>query len=265
MSEYYTGPSQIPSSSYWVAGSGSAINVFKTGFWGAQLIETLNETQTAPPIYSGTASAPRPAVPFAVTCSPSTPLLNKPTMCKATVTKSGSTAATGIVTWSIPALASSGSGKFAKPTCKLSNGVCTVKFTPTTGGPVVVEGSYGGDSHYQAATAGFSMLVTPVTSKTAVSCKPTSAAAGSSTTITCGATVTGYLPTGTVSWSESGAGSVSFSATTCTITSLKNPNQAACSVTMTGKTAGKVTLQATYSGDTNNKGSFRTAKLTIKS
>lgn len=74
------------------------------------------------------------------------------------------------------------------------------------------------------------------------------------------ATVKGYLPTGTVTWSfYSLSGSVVFtSATTCTIT------QTACSVTMTGTTAGKVTLQATYGGDSNNLGSHKTAKLTIK-
>jgi len=265
MSKYYTGPSQFPSDSYFGGKATNSINIFKTGFWGAQLIETLNETQTAPPIYTGTASAPRPAVTFLTMCSPSTVTLGKATTCKATVTTSGSKAATGTVTWSIPALASSGSGKFSKLTCKLSKGACTVKFTPAAAGPVVVEANYGGDSNYKAAAGGYSLLVTPSTSKTALSCKPTSAVAGSSTTITCKATVTGYLPTGTVSWSQTGTGAVSFNSLTCTLTSLKNPKQATCSITMTGKTAGAVVPQATYNGDSNNKGSLHTAKLTIKS
>ena len=265
MSKYYTGPSQFPSDSYFGGVATNSFNIFKTGFWGAQLIETLNETQTAPPTYAGTASAPRPAVTFTTTCSPSSPVVGKATTCKATVTTSGSKAATGTVTWSIPALASSGSGKFSKLTCKLSKGACSVKFTPAAAGPVVVEANYGGDSNYKAAAAGYSMLVTPTTSKTTASCSPTSAVAGSSKTITCKAKVTGYLPTGTVSWSQSGAGSVSFSSTTCTLTSLKNPNQATCSTTMTGTTAGKVTVLATYGGDSNNKVSSHTAKLTIKS
>lgn len=260
ITQYYTGPSQVPSTNDWI----SVINVFKTGFWGAQLIETLNETATAPPIYTGTASVSRPAVNFITTCSPSTPVVSKATTCKATVTTSGSKAATGTVTWSTP-LASSGSGKFSKLTCKLSKGACAVKFTPAAAGPVVVEASYGGDSSYKAAAGGYSVLVTPTTSKTTVSCKPSSAAAGSSTTITCKATVSGYLPTGTVNWTQSGAGSVSISSTTCTLGSLKNKNQAACTTTMTGKTAGKVALQATYSGDSNNKISFRAANLNIRS
>lgn len=43
-----------------------------------------------------------------------------------------------------------------------------------------------------------------------------------------------------------------------------NPDLAKCLVTMTGTTASKVTLQVTCSGDSNNLGSYRTAKLTTK-
>ncbi|MGP8124309.1 MAG: ABC transporter substrate-binding protein [Nitrososphaerales archaeon] len=265
MSEYYTGPSQFPSDNVFAGSASVSINVFKTGFWGAQLIETLDETQTAPPIYAGTGSAARPAVSFTTTCSSSTPVLDKTTTCKATVQQSGSKAATGTVTWSVPTLAGIGSGKFSKASCTLSKGACTVKFTPTTAGPVIVVASYGGASGYPAAAAGYSMLVTGATSKTAVSCKPTSAVAGSSTVITCNAKVTGYLPTGQVTWSQSGTGSVSLSSAACTLTSSTNPNQATCSMTMTGTTAGKVTLQATYSGDSNNLASTKTTKLTVKS
>jgi hypothetical protein len=107
------------------------------------------------------------------------------------------------------------------------------------------------------------LFVTMKTTTTTVSCTPRFAVAGSPTVITCKARVIGYLPTGTVSWSQSGTGSVSLSSTTCTLTSL-NLHQATCSVTMTGTTAGLVILQATYSGDSNNQGSYRTAVLTIK-
>jgi hypothetical protein len=99
--------------------------------------------------------------------------------------------------------------------------------------------------------------------KTTISCSPKSAAAGSSTVITCTAKVTGYLPTGKVSWSQSGTGSVSLSSTTCTLVSA-SLTQGTCSVTMTGSTTGQVTMTATYAGDPNNQSSSRTAKLTIK-
>jgi branched-chain amino acid transport system substrate-binding protein len=264
ITQYYTGPSQIPSTNYWVAGSGSSVNIFKTGYWGVQLIEPLNETQTPPPIYASTATATRPAVGFTTTCTSATPVVGKPITCKATVVKSGSKAATGTVTWSIANLpGGSGSGTISKTTCTLSGGACVVKFTPTSGGPTIIVASYGGGSGYQAASAGHSMLVSPTVSKTAASCSPKSVVAGSSKTVTCKATITGYVPTGTVTWSQSGTGTVTFSATTCTLTSV-NSKQATCSITLTGKTAGSVSILATYGGDANNKVSSVTAKLTVK-
>jgi hypothetical protein len=127
-----------------------------------------------------------------------------------------------------------------------------------------ITASYGGDSDNPLGTASIDLKVTWKATATVVSCTPRSAVAGSSTIITCKAKVTGYLPTGTVNWSQSGTGSVSLGSPTCTLTSLKNPNQATCTVTMTGTTAGTITLQATYSGDPNNLGSSRTTTLTIK-
>jgi hypothetical protein len=256
--KYYTGPLQMPSSSYWVAGSGSTVNIFKTGFWGARLIETLDEAQTAPPIYPDTVTAPRPPVTYAITCSSSTLGVGAATLCKATVTKTGSKAPTGTVQWSLLSSVSSGSGKFSKLVCKLSGGACTVKFTSSVGGPVFIETSYSGDSNYKPAAAGYSLLVVAATSKTSLSCSPKSVVAGSSKVITCKAKVTGYSPTGTVSWTQSGTGSVSFSSATCTLV------KGACSVTLTGKTAGTVALQATYSGDSNNEPSSQSVTLTIK-
>jgi len=261
ISEYYATKSEIPSSNDWV----SLINVFKTGFWGAELLETLNETQTAPPIYASTATATRPAVSYQTTCSSSVPAVGAPITCKATVTKSGSKAATGTVTWSLATLpGGSGSGTLSKTTCALKNGVCIVKFTPTAAGPTIILTSYGGSSGYQAAAAGYSMLVSPTKTKIAASCSPKSVVAGSPTTVTCKVTITGYSPTGTVTWTQSGTGAVTFSTTSCALAALKSSKQAACSVTLTGTTAGSVSIQATYGGDANNKGNSFTAKLTVK-
>lgn len=147
---------------------------------------------------------------------------------------------------------------------QLPYSACSVKFTPTAVGSVILSGDYRGDMKYAPSNGTSRLNVTMRVPKTTVSCKPTSAAAGSSTVITCMAKVTGYKPNGTVSWSQSGTGSVALSSTACTLKSLKNPDQATCSVTMTGATAGNVKLQGTYSGDSNNQASNRTAKLTIK-
>ena len=88
-----------------------------------------------------------------------------------------------------------------------------------------------------------------------VNCVPSSVALGSSST--CTATVTGSSPTGTVSWSQSGSGSVTFSASSCT------PSGGSCSVTARGSTVGGVTVQASYGGDSSNNPSSGTASLTV--
>ena len=75
---------------------------------------------------------------------------------------------------------------------------------------------------------------------------------------TCTATVTGYFPTGTITFSQSGIGSVTFSATTCTLDS-----SGTCSVTATGAKTGPTTITATYGGDTNNLGSAGSHKYPV--
>ena len=64
--KYYTNASEFPAGSLW---SG----LFKTGFIGVQLIQTLNGTQTAPPIYPGAASQPRPTVTTTTSLTSTTP------------------------------------------------------------------------------------------------------------------------------------------------------------------------------------------------
>ena len=102
----------------------------------------------------------------------------------------------------------------------------------------------------------------PVLTKTTVSCNPKSVVAGSSTTITCKAKVAGYFPIGTVSWSQSGTGSVSLNSTSCFLTRQKN-SDGACSVAMVGSSGGYVILTANYTGDPNNQGSFRIVRLNV--
>jgi len=60
MKAYYSSASQFPAGNLWAG-------ILKTGYIGVQLIATLNGTQTAPPIYAGTANQPRPTVPTTTT------------------------------------------------------------------------------------------------------------------------------------------------------------------------------------------------------
>ena len=197
-----------------------------------------------------------------VVCVKASVTVGTATACKATVYGS---APTGRVTWS-----SNSSGKFSSATCRLSRrgpySTCLVRFKPTVvGSSVMLIANYDGDSKNSASVGAYDLTVAMRTTKTTLSCSPKSVVAGSSTIITCKARVKGYLPTGTVSWSQGGVGSVTLSSTTCTLKKY-GPTlaQATCSVKMTGTTAGTVTMQATYGGDSNNLGSHKTAKLTIK-
>jgi len=199
------------------------------------------------------------ASPTTLTCNPASVVVGSAVTCKATVKGSGSTP-TGSVAW-----LNSSSGKFSKLTCRLLKGACSVKFTPTATGSVLITANYGGDSKYSPSAGTYSLTVTKQNTRIDVlSCKPRSAVAGSSTIITCTVDPDCVIwriclgITGTVSWSQIGTGSVFFASTTCALT------KGECSVTMTGVTAGKVTLQAAYGGDSNNKGSSKTATLTIK-
>lgn len=190
-------------------------------------------------------------VPVLLSCSPSSVVVGASTTCRARVY---GTSPTGLVTWS-----SSGSGKFSALTCKLSKGSCKVKYIPTSGSSLVtITANYLGDTKNPASSATFSLTVTQATSKTIVVCSPTSVKVGK--TIKCTAVVTGYGPTGTVTWSwtSSNGGSVTFS-TSATCTLVKGR----CSVEMTGTTAGTVVIQATYNGDLNNAASSKTRDLTI--
>jgi len=98
----------------------------------------------------------------------------------------------------------------------------------------------------------------PGPSTTSVICVPSSVVVGSPST--CTATVTGsgsHTPTGNVAWTQSGSGSVTFSASTCALSA------GACSVTATGLSAGSVTVQGAYAGDTFNAASSGTFSLTV--
>jgi hypothetical protein len=176
--------------------------------------------------------------------------------CLAKVQSSGVTP-TGTVTWS-----TSGSGQFSSTMCTLfsyvSYGTCSVKFTPTSAGSAVtLVASYGGDSRNSQSAGTYLLAVRTKTTKTTVSCAPRSAVVGSSTVITCTATVTGYSPAGAVDWSQYGVGYVSISPATCTLSA------GSCSVAVRGILAGTVAVVAFYGGDPNNQGSSRKTGLSI--
>ena len=188
----------------------------------------------------------------AIACTPPSVVVGGRTTCTATVV--GTRMPTGIVYWSAIWRTAGGSGRFTRLTCRLSGGSCTVGYSPASAGFVGLSASYGGDSYNPTSSGTFGYTVSQKTSKTTVSCTPTSVIAGSSKVITCGAVATGYKLGGTVTWTRSG-----IPLATCVL----NP-RGRCSASMTVTTAGKVTIRATYSGDINNAGSLGTATLNVR-
>lgn len=209
------------------------------------------------------------------TCSPSSMVVGSTTNCEATVQGSGS-APTGSVGWS-----SRGPGEFSSASCRLSRqgstSTCSVRFAPTAAGsPVVIRASYGGDAEDLASAGTYNLVVTAIPSTTTVSCHPTSVLVASPKTITCQARVTGLLPTGTVTWSQSGTGGVRFVASSCTLLKsvyyyitysklmvLHELHVGTCSVTLTGVQGGSLNVRASYGGDSGNTPSSGTLRLSI--
>jgi hypothetical protein len=142
---------------------------------------------------------------------------------------------------------------------------CSAKVIGSQAGEYYIEGAYSGDSNYPGGYVTVEVDVKGLTT-TAVTCVPvTTFDAGG--TITCGASVTGFLSSvqgETVTFSQpSGTGdtgSISFpSGNACTLDS-----QSECkNVVVEGSGAGSVTLMASYPGDTDNSASSGTTSLTV--
>jgi len=260
----YSGTSRTCSADTTVVSSKTGLvgnsTIFSLTAPGSTTYYCAKVADSATPPASSSTSAARfrvisPATALTLSCNRVSLVVGSTFTCRAKVQGSGS-APTGNVTW-----LSSGPGMFSSTTCSLSPkgfaGTCSVKLVPTAAGsPVVLTASYGGDPKHDSSFGRKSLTVTMKTTKTTVSCAPKGPVA-SSQTIICRATVTGYLPTGTVIWSQSGKGSTTFTPASCTLTG------GSCSVNATGTTSGRVTLKGTYGGDSNNKGSSGKVGLTV--
>jgi DNA-binding beta-propeller fold protein YncE len=174
-----------------------------------------------------------------VSCSPSPLTAGASDSCTATVTGQS---LNGIITWS-----SLASGKFSATSCDLSalsGGGCLVRFAPAGAGSATIVATYSGDATYGGSAGTATISVSRVQSSTGVICSPHFGAPAS-----CTATVTGYNPTGTITWSSNM--SRTLSATSCRL------SNATCSVPyILTPSAPSVKITATYSGDQNNMGSY---------
>jgi len=185
-------------------------------------------------------------------CTPSSLNVGFSSTCTATVAGYSDSVSGETVTLS----QSGGTGSVSfSGTCTLSSaGTCNEGITGTLAGGVTLTASYVGDADSAASSGNTPLTVSPVATGTTVDCSPSPVTAASSTL--CTARVTGFSPSGSVSWSTSGSGM--FASGTCALSS------GSCSDSYTPSTnASPVTITATYGGDANNLGSFGSSPLTV--
>ncbi len=195
-----------------------------------------------------------------VVCTPVTQKVGFHTKCTASV--SGGVKG-GVVEWS-----SNLAGQFLSSACVLNGKLrCSVTFVSGQAGSLSILASYIESGGAAAFNGEATVTVAQRASKSTLVCVPSSAAVGA--TYTCRAAVVGYNPTGTVNFSQSGSGSVSFdgAATAACTLSPEGRSQAVstCSVTATGSVVGSVTIQASYAGDVNNAASTAHHSVSVKS
>lgn len=186
-------------------------------------------------------------LPPTLTASCATVLVGAQTTCIATLT--GGDSPTGTVTFTQnggPDIVS-----LPSPTCTLASQVCSIPVQTTGAGTATFQAVYSGDSNNPPVTQpnGIALTVSRQTSVTMASCTTQTIVIGQPTT--CTATITGYMPTGTITWTYSGTGTIE--------PNVCNVPPASCQVSFAPSLSG--TLTATYSGDLNNVGSSDTITI----
>lgn len=195
-----------------------------------------------------------------ISCSPRSAIAGSPTVINCTAKVVGYQPS-GYVEWG-----SSGAGSvsIAGGYCVINTSApqritCYAELTGAAAGIVTIEGNYSGDGNNMASSGTAKVIIKKAPTTTTLSCVPSSFAIRSSTT--CTATVTGEYPwqNGTITFTVSGRGSATSPSNTCALSG------GSCQVTLTATAPGGLKVKATYGGDSNNLGSSRTTKLTIKS
>ena len=226
---------------------------------GSNTVTTVINAQAQPTMTVAPATRSTSTV---VSCADSTRAVNRSTTCTATVTDTAAgtpSSPTGSVTFT-----STGTGAFTSPgaTCTLSpatssTSTCSVTYTPTAVGTGThnIKASYTATGVFTNSSdaTGFNITVNERTTSTSVDCQePRAINQGSTCTVVVSDTDAGTKsdPTGSVSFTRSGAGNGTFSAASCTLTSDGDPDTftSSCQVTYT-PTAGAGTHKVTGTYD----------------
>ena len=203
-----------------------------------------------------------PATATTLGCSPATVVVGQQTIC--TVAVSDLTAPTAVVPTGEVSFSSNTAGAFSSPTCTLSNGSCTVMYTPSAigSGSHQLTATYGGDATHAKSGTTTPLVVTLRVTGTSIDCSPQEVAEDTPTTCTVTVSDTSLgtpnTPTGEVTLSADGSGD--FSQTSCTLLN------GSCRVTYTPFEvgSGKQEITANYGGDATHALSSGTTTVKIK-
>ena len=179
---------------------------------------------------------------------------------------------TGTVSWSDGGV----EGSFSSSSCMLaqygtstSTSICSIKYNPpANAGPVTITGTYSGDSIHNTSSGTSPLTVALRGTSTTVSPNPATTTIGTPITfqvkIVDSSSGTKGIPTGTVSWSDGGAGG-SFNAVSCALTQYRtSTSESVCTIVYTPPAnIGTPTITATYSGDGRHGTSFGLSALTV--
>lgn len=212
-----TGALSVGSHSMTAVYVGDATNAASTS--QSVLIQTVNQASTTTAISSHTPNPSNVGAPIAVSAS-------------ATANAPGARTPTGKIT------VTDGSAS-----CTITLPTASCNLTPTIAGLKTLSATYEGSTDFKSSTVSVSHQVNPVATTIGLASSANPSVYGQSATIT--ATVNGYAPTGTVTFSEAGSNlcaniAISNAKATCPLNSLP---------------IGVHNINATYSGDANNVGS----------
>src|SRR2546428_3534049 len=179
---------------------------------------------------------------------------------------------TGTVSWSdggVEGSFSSSSCMLAQYSTSTSTSICSIKYNPpANAGPVTITGTYSGDSIHNTSSGTSPLMVTLRGTSTTVLPNPATTTIGTPITfqvkIVDSSSGTKGIPTGTVSWSDGGAGG-SFNAVSCALTQYRtSTSESVCTIVYTPPAnIGTPTITATYSGDGRHGTSFGLSALTV--
>jgi len=180
----------------------------------------------------------------------------------ATVSDAAGSISTGTISWNDGSVG----GTFSSTTCTLYSASCTVSYIPSVNSPsvVAITGNYEGDSTHQSSSGSSDLTVNGVHSTvTTIAPNPVTIYSNDPVSLTATVSDPSMSPnalTGTVSWSDNGAGG-SFSEMYCYTPS----ENCETSYTPNASYSGTVLITANYGGDDVHSASSGTASLTSES